>query len=148
METNTIRTENIRQLLRRMEELYALAIELGVDCGIVASIKNKASIIEPYFIIDLVQRKLGVDISKKSRKLEVVEARRLAVYLLHRHSRLSLERIAQYVNLADHSGVIYHISKMNDRIACDERIRVLVHAFEKDINDFYEKKNINEGNGI
>ena len=147
-ENNTIRTEVIRQLIRRMEEAYALAIELGIDTGIVSKIKSNSTIIEPYFIVDLVQRKLGAEISQKSRKRDVVEARQIAVYLLNKYTNLSLERIAQYVNVADHSGVIYHLSKMNGYLAYDERIRVLVSAFDRDIADFYEKKQIHEGNGL
>ena len=147
-ENNTIRTEVIRQLIRRMEETYALAMELGIDTGIVSKIKSNSTIIEPYFIVDLVQRKLGAEISQKSRKKDVVEARQIAVYLLHKYTNLSLERIAQYVNVADHSGVIYHLSKMNGYLAYDERIRVLVSAFDRDIADFYEKKQIHEGNGL
>ena len=145
---NTIRTEVIRQLIRRLEETYALAMELGIDTGIVSKIKSNSTIIEPYFIVDLVQRKLGTEISQKSRKKDVVEARQIAVYLLHKYTNLSLERIAQYVNVADHSGVIYHLGKMNGYLAYDERIRVLVSAFDRDIADFYEKKQIHEGNGL
>ena len=147
-ENNTIRTEVIRQLIRRLEETYALVMELGIDTGIVSKIKSNSTIIEPYFIVDLVQRKLGAEISQKSRKKDVVEARQIAVYLLHKYTNLSLERIAQYVNVADHSGVIYHLSKMNGYLAYDERIRVLVSAFDRDIADFYEKKQIHEGNGL
>jgi hypothetical protein len=148
MENNTIRTEIVRGLIKRIEESYAMALELGADCGIVARIKSNALIIEPYFIIDLVQRKLGVEVSTKSRKRDVVEARQVAVYLLHKYSRLSLERIAQYVNVADHSGVIYHLNKIAGYLEHDERISVLVKAFERDINDFYEKKHMNESNGL
>lgn len=148
MENNTIRTELIRGLIKRIEESYAVALELGADCGIVAKIKSNTLIIEPYFIVDLVQRKLGVEVSMKSRKREVVEARQVAVYLLHKYSRLSLERIAQYVNVADHSGVIYHLNKITGYLEHDERIMVLVKAFERDINDFYEKKHMNESNSL
>lgn len=148
MENSTIRIEVVRQLIRKIEETYALAMELGIDAGIVSKIKSNATIIEPYFIVDLVQRKLGIEISQKSRKKEVVEARQIAVHLLHKYTNLSLEKIAQYVNVADHSGVIYHITKMNGYLAYDERIRVLVSAFDRDIADFYEKKQLHEGNGL
>ena len=148
VEVSSIKVENIRQILKRMEEAYTLAIKLGVDCGIVSPIKIGASITEPYFIVDLVQRKLNVNISQKSRKSNVVEARQIAVYLLHKYTRLSLERIAQYVSLADHSGVLYHLAKIKDHLSYDERIRVLVRSFEKDISEYYEKKNIDESNSI
>lgn len=148
MENSTIRIEVVRQLIRKIEETYALAMELGIDAGIVTKIKSNATIIEPYFIVDLVQRKLGTEISQKSRKKEVVEARQIAVHLLHKYTNLSLEKIAQYVNVSDHSGVIYHITKMNGYLSYDERIRVLVSAFDRDIADFYEKKQIHEGNGL
>ena len=148
MESNTIRIEVIRQLLRKIEETYTLAMELGIDAGIISKIKSNSKVIEPYFIVDLVQRKLGIEISQKSRKKDVVEARQIAVHLLHKYTSLSLERIAQYVNVSDHSGVIYHINKMNGYLAYDERIRVLISAFDRDIAEFYEKKQIPEGNGL
>ena len=148
MENNTIRVEVIRQLIRKMEETYALAMELGIDAGIISKIKSNSVIIEPYFIVDLVQRKLGTDISKKCRKRDVVEARQVAVHLLHKYTSLSLERIAQYVSVADHSGVIYHLNKISGYLDNDERIRVLVSAFDKDIMEFYEKKQIHESNSL
>jgi hypothetical protein len=148
MENNTLRIEVVKHILRKIEEAYALAIELGVDCGVVSRINNSSSIIEPYFIVDLVQRKLGVEISKKNRTRGVVEARQVAVYLLNKYSRLSLQRISQYVNVADHSGVIYHLNKINGHLKYDERLQVLIAAFDKDIADFYEKKNLDEGNSI
>ena len=89
-----------------------------------------------------------MNISQKSRKSNVVEARQIAVYLLHKYTRLSLERVAQYVSLADHSGVLYHLAKIKDHLSYDERIRVLVRSFEKDISEYYEKKNIDESNSI
>jgi len=148
MESNTLRVEIVKQILKKIEEAYSMAIELGVDCGVVSRINSTANVIEPYFIVDLVQRKLGVEISWKNRKNNVVEARQVAVYLLHKFSRLSLQRIAQYVNVADHSGVIYHLNKINGHLKYDERLQVLIAAFEKDIADFYEQKNTNESNPI
>jgi hypothetical protein len=148
MESSTLRIEIVKQILKKTEEAYAMALELGVDCGVVSRINSKANVIEPYFIVDLVQRKLGVEISKKNRNSNVVEARQVAVYLLHKYSRLSLQRISQYVNVADHSGVIYHLNKINGHLKYDERLQVLIAAFDKDIADFYEKKNLNESNVI
>lgn len=148
MESSTLRIEIVKQILKKIEEAYSMAIELGVDCGVVSRIDSTANVIEPYFIVDLVQRKLGVEISKKNRTRNVVEARQVAVYLLNKYSRLSLNRISQYVNVADHSGVIYHLNKINGHLKYDERLQVLIAAFEKDIADFYEKKNLDEGNSI
>lgn len=148
MENNTIRVELVRQLIRKIEEVQTLAMELGIDTGIISSIKSSSVIIEPYFIVDLVQRKLGADISKKCRKKDVVEARQIAVYLLHKYTSLSYERIAQYVSVADHSGVIYHLNKISGHLKYDERIRVLVSAFDNDITEFYEKKHTHEGNSL
>lgn len=148
MESSTLRIEIVKQILKKIEEAYSMAIELGVDCGVVSRIDSTANVIEPYFIVDLVQRKLGVEISKKNRTRNVVEARQVAVYLLNKYSRLSLNRISQYVNVADHSGVIYHLNKINGHLKYDERLQVLIAAFDKDIADFYEKKNLDEGNSI
>jgi chromosomal replication initiator protein len=148
MESNTLRVEVVKHILKKIEEVYAMAIELGVDCGVVSRINSTANVIEPYFIVDLVQRKLGIEISKKNRSRGVVEARQVAAYLLNKYSRLSLQRIAQYVNVADHSGVIYHLNKINGHLKYDERLQVLIAAFDKDIADFYEKKNLDEGNSI
>jgi chromosomal replication initiator protein len=148
MESNTLRVEVVKHILKKIEEVYAMAIELGVDCGVVSRINSTANVIEPYFIVDLVQRKLGVEISKKSRTRGVAEARQVAAHLLNKYSRLSLQRIAQYINVADHSGVIYHLNKINGHLKYDERLQVLIAAFDKDITEFYEKKNLDESNGI
>jgi chromosomal replication initiator protein len=146
--TAEVRTENIRQLLRKVDEVMKLAQEIGIDSGILGSIVSNAVVIEPYQIIDLVQKKLKVNVSKKDRSRETIEARQVAIYLLRKFSRLPLQRIGQYVALADHSGVLHHLKVMEGYLSYDERLQRLIESFESDIYTHHEKQRDEQSNGI
>lgn len=146
--TAEVRTENIRLLLRRVDEVMKLAQEIGIDSGILESIASNAVVIEPYQIIDLVQKKLKVNVSKKNRSRETIEARQVAIYLLRKFSKLTFNRIGQYVALADHSGVMHHLKVLEGYLSYDERLQKLIESFEADIYTYHEKQRDEQSNSI
>lgn len=138
--TSNVKVDKIKLLIKKAEEFHSLALEIGIDTGLIEAIAGDSVIVEPYYIIELVQRKLNVDIGKTSRKKEVVDARRIACWLLQKYARLSLKKIMLYVNLKDHSGVIHHIQTLNGYLEHDEYLQHVVSGLEEDIINFYNKK--------
>lgn len=58
---------------------------------------------------------IGLDeIAYKSKKSEIVEARRLAIYFLRRFTELNQLDIAHLVGCKDHTTVIHHLHTIRD----------------------------------
>lgn len=139
-----VKIDSIKLLIKKAEEFHSLALEIGIDTGLIEAIAGDSVIVEPYYIVELVQRRMGVDIKKESRKKEIIDARRIAAWLLHKYSRLSLKKIMVYVNLRDHSTVLYHIKTLNGYLEHDEYIQHVVSGLEEDIINFYNRKKSNK----
>lgn len=143
-QVSSVKIDSIKLLLKKAEEFHSLALEIGIDTGLIEAIAGDSVIVEPHFIIDLIQRKLNVNIGVTSRKREIIDARRIACWLLHKYSRLSLKKIMLYVNLRDHSGVIHHIRTLDGFLEHDEYLQHVVSGLEEDILNFYNKKKSNK----
>ena len=135
-----VKIDSIKLLLKKAEEFHSLALEIGIDTGLIEAIAGDSVIVEPYYIIELVQRKLNVDITKVSRKKDIVDARRIAAWLLQKYARLSLKKIMVYVNLKDHSTVLHHIRLLDGYLEHDEYLQHVVSSLESDIIGFYNMK--------
>jgi chromosomal replication initiation ATPase DnaA len=146
-ELTQVKMDSVRELLRRVEQLYTTTLDLAVQVGMIEAVAGKPNMIEPFYIIELIQRRLGVNVTRRDRKQETVEARQVAIYLLRKYCRMSLMRIAQYVALSDHSGVIHHLKTVEGYISHDDRIAALIQQFEDDILKHLESMS-NEGNSI
>lgn len=146
MEAN-VKINSVRLLMKKAEELYNLATEIGVETGYIQEIVNNNITVEPSFIVELVENKLGVSIIQKTRAKPIVDARRIVCYLLRKYSGLSLKRISLYVNLKDHSSIIHHIETIKGFLEHEEALQNLVSWFEDKIIEQYEKRR-NERNNI
>jgi chromosomal replication initiation ATPase DnaA len=137
---SNIKLNSIRLLIKKAEEFHTLAMEIGIDTGLIEAIAGSSVIVEPSFIVELVERKLNVQVKFNNRKKETVEARRIIAWLLRKYSRLSLQKIMLYVNLKDHSTVLHHLKTMNGFLEHDEYLQHLTHSLEEDILNYYTKK--------
>lgn len=76
--------------------------------------------------------KLSVDaISTKSRKLEVVQARQIAMYFSKRLTKNSLSTIGSYIGQRDHATVLHACKKVEDLIDTDKFFRQSVMEIEE-----------------
>jgi chromosomal replication initiator protein len=137
-----VKLDSIRLLINKAEEFHSLALEIGIDTGLIEAIAGSSAIVEASFIVELVEGRLNVEVKSKNRKKETVEARRIIAWLLRKYSRLSLQKIMLYVNLKDHSTVLHHIKTLNNYLEHDEYLQHLVAGLEQDIVCFYNKKKI------
>ncbi|MBP1663040.1 MAG: chromosomal replication initiator protein DnaA [Bacteroidetes bacterium] len=76
--------------------------------------------------------KLSVDaISTKSRKLEVVQARQIAMYLSKNMTKNSLSMIGNYIGQRDHATVLHACKKVVDMMDTDKHFRKSVEEIEE-----------------
>lgn len=73
-------------------------------------------------IVQIVSREIGISVEsmkQKTRKREVVEARQIAMWMLKRHTKLSLDAIGEYFendkeHVFDHATVLHAIRTVNN----------------------------------
>ena len=70
------------------------------------------------------------DIRGKKRKAELVLARHIAMYLIHKLLKKTLEEIGDYFDKRDHSTVIHAIDKMKKRIQDENSFSQLIYEIE------------------
>jgi len=70
------------------------------------------------------------DIRGKKRKQELVLARHIAMYLIHKLLKKTLEEIGEYFDKRDHSTVIHAIDKMRKRIKEEGSFSQLIYEIE------------------
>jgi len=143
--TGSIKTISIKEFLRKAEELYTISRQIAIDSGILDK-PYISFVIEPYIVVDVVQKKLGYNILSKNRKKENVEAKRTIAYLLRKYTGLSLKMIGEYIYATDHTTVLHHIKTMEDYLDVDERIQVLMHDIENDLMTYHTNKQAQDEN--
>lgn len=70
------------------------------------------------------------DIKGKTRKKEITLARHIAMYMIHKFAKITLEDIGKFFDGRDHSTVIHGIKKINDMIKQDSRLSQQIYEIE------------------
>ena len=117
--------------------------ESGISLG---NSRKVDKIIMPELIVSIIETRFDLQISKRTRKQQYIDARILASYFLHKYTLLSLNRIGYYVGVTDHATVIYHIKKVSCLMDVYKEYVDTVDSIDKSILNYHEI--INYGNGI
>ena len=99
-------------------------------------IKEKRENINLENIVEIVSKDLNVkpsDMKSKSRSKNIVEARRIVIYLAKNLTPNSMPQIAQFFNMKDHSAVSHSIKKINELIETNEYFKVRVEELKNKI---------------
>lgn len=99
-------------------------------------IKEKRENINLESIVETVSKELNIkpsDMKSKSRSKNIVEARRIVIYLAKNLTPNSMPQIAQFFNMKDHSAVSHSIKKINERIETNEYFKVRVEELKNKI---------------
>ena len=133
--------DNVRDLEGVLISLLAhstltnLPIDISLAEKVISRIVNiTPKVMSVEFIRDTVcdYFKLSVDaISTKSRKLEVVQARQIAMYLSKNLTKNSLSTIGNYIGNRDHATVLHACKKVMDLMATDNHFRCNVEEIEE-----------------
>jgi len=90
-------------------------------------IQDKKDNIKLPNIIDLVSKELNIkpsDLKSSKRSANIVNARRIVIYLARELTHNSMPDIAKFLGMKDHSSVSKNISKANELIEKDENFRL------------------------
>ena len=99
-------------------------------------IKEKRENINLENIVEIVSKELNVkpsEMKSKSRSKNIVEARRIVIYLAKNLTPNSMPQIAQFFNMKDHSAVSHSIKKINELIETNEYFKVRVEELNNKI---------------
>ena len=99
-------------------------------------IKEKRENINLESIVEIVSKELNVkpsEMKSKSRSKNIVEARRIVIYLAKNLTPNSMPQIAQFFNMKDHSAVSHSIKKINELIETNEYFKVRVEELKNKI---------------
>jgi len=89
-------------------------------------------------IVKQVSKELNVklsDIKSKKRTKDVVNARRISIYLTRHLTPNSMPQIAVYFGMKDHTAVSHTMKKVNEIIEENENFKVLLEEFANKINE-------------
>ncbi len=134
-------TDNVRDLEGVLISLLAHSTltNTPIDINLTEKVVSRIVSVTPKvmtveFIRDTVCEyfKLSVDaISTKSRKLEVVQARQIAMYFSKMLTKSSLATIGMHIGKRDHATVLHACKKVEDLIETDKHFRKDVELIEE-----------------
>ena len=135
--------DNIREIESAIINLNAYATLMRQEISLEFAknilrdqIKEKRENINLESIIEIVSKELNIkpsEIKSKSRVQNIVEARRIVIYLAKNLTPNSMPQIASYFNMKDHSAVSHNIKKINEIIESDEYFKIKVEELKNKI---------------
>jgi chromosomal replication initiator protein len=99
-------------------------------------LKEKMENISMEDIINVVAQELNIkpsEIKSKSRNRQIVNARRVVIYLARNLTPNSMPALAQYFGMKDHTSVSHAMKKINEIIEKDENFKIKIEELEHKI---------------
>ena len=100
------------------------------------AIGSVSTSILPHRLVELVEDVFDTNIQIKNRSQSVIFGRKAAAYILKKYSQLSLNEIAKFIGVGDHTTVIYNIKTAENLIETEEWYKEKVNEIEKEIENF------------
>ncbi len=135
--------DNIREIEGTIIKLNAMSNMLGQKItleftknAIKDQIKEKQENITIDDIVKIISKELNIkpsDIKSKKRTKNVVNARRIAIYLARNLTPNSMPQIALYFGMKDHTAISHAMKKIKDIIDNDENFKVQLEEFSNKI---------------
>ncbi|HEY9189357.1 MAG TPA: chromosomal replication initiator protein DnaA [Sulfurovum sp.] len=136
--------DNIREIEGTIIKLNALSSMLNqkitldfAQNAIKDQLKEKKENITIDDIVKIISRELNIkpsDIKSKKRTQNVVNARRIAIYLARNLTPNSMPQIAVYFGMKDHTAISHAMKKINEIIESDENFKVILEELSNKIN--------------
>ncbi len=135
--------DNIREIESAIITLHgyasmmnqAITLEFAKDV-MKEQIKEKRESIDLEDIIKVISKELNIkpsDIKSKKRSKNIVEARRIGIYLARTLTPNSMPALAQYFGMKDHTAVSHNMKKINQMIDENENFRLKVEELKNTI---------------
>ena len=145
--TNYIATnmgDNIREIEGTIIKLNALSNMLNQEItlefaqnAIKDQLKEKKDNVSIDDIVKIISKELNIkpsDIKSKKRTKNVVNARRIAIYLARNLTPNSMPQIAIYFGMKDHTAISHAMKKINEIIDNDENFKVLLEELSNKVH--------------
>jgi chromosomal replication initiator protein len=136
--------DNIREIESAIINLNAhatlLSQEITLDFAkhvMKEQIKEKNKNINLEDIIQTISKELNIkpsDIKSKKRTKNIVEARRIGIYLARTLTPNSMPALASYFGMKDHTAVSHNIKKINEMLESNENFKVRVEEIKNKIS--------------
>jgi chromosomal replication initiator protein len=135
--------DNIREIESAIINLNAHAKMLSQDITLEFAkhvmkeqIKDNNKNITLEDIIKTISKELNVkpsDIKSKKRTKNIVEARRIGIYLARTLTPNSMPALASYFDMKDHTAVSHNMKKINEMLESNENFKVRVEEIKNKI---------------
>ena len=135
--------DNIREIEGTLIKLNAMSSMLNqpitlefTKTAIKDQLKEKQENVTIDDIVKIISKEMNVkpsDIKSKKRTRNVVNARRIVIYLARNLTPNSMPQIAQYVGMKDHTAISHAMKKIHEIIENDEDFKVLLEEFSHKI---------------
>ena len=90
-------------------------------------------------IIELVKQEFDIDFTLRKRKKEIVTARYSCAYLLKRFTKLSLNEIAEYIGVRDHTTVLHGIKSAKNWMETDRSYNLTIKRLENQLWEYHNE---------
>lgn len=87
-------------------------------------------------MVGLVEDVFDADVLAKNRMQNTVFARKAAAYILKKHTSLSLNEIAPYIGVKDHTTVLYNVSTAKDLMLTEDWYKNKIDEIEDEIKKY------------
>ena len=87
-------------------------------------------------LVGLVEDVFDADVLAKNRMQNTVFARKAAAYILKKHTSLSLNEIAPYIGVKDHTTVLYNVSTAKDLMFTEDWYKNKIDEIESEIKKY------------
>jgi len=136
--------DNIREIEGTIIKLNALSSMLNqkitldfAQNAIKDQLKEKKENISIDEIVKIISKELNIkpsDMKSKKRTKNVVNARRIAIYLARNLTPNSMPQIAIYFGMKDHTAISHAMKKINELIDSDENFKVILEELSNKVN--------------
>ena len=141
--------DNIREIEGTLIKLNALGSMLNqpitlefTQNAIKDQLKEKKESVTIDDIVKIISRELNIkpsDIKSKKRTKNVVNARRIVIYLARNLTPNSMPQIALYFGMKDHTAISHTMKKINEIIDNDENFKVQLEELSNKVNTDSQK---------
>ena len=143
--------ENIREIEGTIIKLNALSNMLNQEItldfaqnAIKDQLKEKKENITIDNIVKIISKELNIkpsDIKSKKRTKNVVNARRIAIYLARNLTPNSMPQIAVYFGMKDHTAISHAMKKIHEIIENDENFKLLLEELSNKVHTDTQNSN-------
>jgi chromosomal replication initiator protein len=144
--------DNIREIEGTIIKLNALSSMLNQEItldfaqnAIKDQLKEKKENITIDEIVKIISKELNIkpsDMKSKKRTKNVVNARRIAIYLARNLTPNSMPQIAVYFGMKDHTAISHAMKKINEIIESDENFKVILEELSNKVNTYTQNDSL------